>query len=164
MAEESRGKEVKLHLIGTPEGIASHIARVAENFHFRDLEYRAQEERYKSSQFSKQFRILCGSDFSPAVHWIGEDDGIILQIYPKKENTKFPQLIGIITLQSLPNNKTLLIAEHISSSFDSDACFYDNFLKNLFSELKELGFVETLPKKLWRVVKELIGIAKVVKP
>lgn len=165
MDKKSSQKEIRIQLLGTPEQIGPHIVRIAEDSHFQDLEYRAYEEHYKSSQSSRQFRILCGNDFSPSIRWIGGDDEVIApQIFPKKEEGKSIHHIGTIILQPLHNNKTLFIARRISSSFDSDGSYFDSFLKTLLLELKQVGFVETWPKKAWRVIKELVGIAKIAKP
>jgi len=149
-------KEIKIQLTGTPEEIAPHIVGVAEEFQSDNLKYHAQEKSYKSNQYSKHFEILCGDYFGPQIWWIGGDE----EESPKHQSHK----VGTIILRALRNRKTLLISKPELSGFDSDGSYFNSFLKRLLTELKQLGFVETWPKKAWYIVKEIIGIAKVVKP
>lgn len=127
---------IRKQLSGTPVELAPHIVRVANEFQFQGLNYHAQEAS-KSNQFSKQFRIMCGKDFGPRIITIGGEA-------PKD----LPNDVGIITLQPLPNNKTIFIGEHISSSFDSEGSYFDSFLERLSLEFKNLGIEETTVKKM----------------
>ena len=68
-----------------------------------------------------------------------------------------------ITLQSLANNKTLLIIHNIGSDFSNSYYYADIFVNRLLSELKKLGFIEAWYKKALRIIKEVIGIAQVAK-
>jgi len=145
--------EIRKYLNGTPEEITPHLERIAEESKCKGLNYYIGKQT-GSSQFSKKFWLLCGK-YQRLIHFIGVNND-------KDEDDA--REIGEITLQSLPSNKTLFIAKHQSNDFDIDGFYYRNFLGNLFLELKQLGFVETWPRKAWRVIKELIGIAKVAKP
>jgi len=144
---QTLGEEVRKRLQGTPEEIVPHILRVAQEFQFpQGFNCYAKEESYKASQFSKQLTIYRITDsFTPDVIW--------MHISSEDE----PQTIGSITLQSLPNNKTLFIAKTTLHSFGS-------FLERLSSEFKSLGIEETTVQKMWRWFKEIIGIVKAVKP
>lgn len=146
-------KESRKQLSGTPAELAPHIARVAGEFQFRGLKYLALEKLNKSSQVSKQLTISCGSYFGPRITWIDEE--------PPED---LPQNIGSITLQSLPNNKTLLIAKHTLSSFDSEGSYFDSFLGKLSLEFKNVGIEETAVKKTWRWFNRIIDLWNKLKP
>lgn len=137
------GKENRKHLQGTPEEIAPHIVRVANEFQFpQGFSCYAEEKSEESSQFSKQFTIyrITGGR-KPGVIWAGA----------KEE--ELPRSIGTITLQPLPNNKALFIAKHTSYSFDSDGSYFDSFLTGLSLEFKDLGFEKSRVKKIWQWLK-----------
>jgi len=153
MNEKSGQSEIRKQLNGTPVELAPHVARVAADFTFRGLKYLALEKLNRSSQVSKQLMISCGSRFGPRIIWIDEE--------PPED---LPQNIGVITLQAVPNNKTLFIAKRNLSSFEGDGSYFDSFLKRLSLELKSLGFEETKRQKAWRWFKRIIEIWKAVKP
>ncbi len=151
----SLGKEVRKHLQGTPEEIGPHIVRVAQEFQFQGFKYLAQEVSYKSSQFSKEFTILCGEYVGPQISTIGDVED---EEHPKNRH------IGTIILQSLTNNKTLFISKKKSDDLVDADSYFSSYLNNTLKELRELGFVESWPNKAWRVLKELVGVYKAVKP
>ncbi|MBA7676059.1 hypothetical protein ES703_84299 [subsurface metagenome] len=153
--KQSVGKESRKHLQGTPEEIAPHIVRVAQEFQFQGFKYLAQEVSYKSSQFSKEFTILCGEYVGPQIRIIGDVED---EEHPKNRH------IGTIILQSLANNKTLFISKKKSDDLVDADSYFGSYLNNALKELRELGFVESWPNKAWHVLKELVGVYKVVKP
>lgn len=143
--KQPSGKEIRKHLQGTPEEIAPHIARIAQEFEFQGFKYLAQEVSYKSSQFSKHLTILCGEYVGPQISFIGDT-----------EDEEHPQnrCIGMFILQALPNTRTLLISkEKEPYELDNADSYFSSFLNKVFLELRQLGFVETLPKKVWQWIK-----------
>ncbi|MBI2860295.1 MAG: hypothetical protein HYX91_02160 [Chloroflexi bacterium] len=144
------GKEVKIILAGTPEEVAPHIIRVAEFLKVQELNYCATEEFYATSEYSKELTIMCGTELHPGL------------IMPDKEPPD-RHTIGHITLQSLPNNKTLFIARIEQYDFNNADYYFTSFLETLLLELKRIGFLATWPKKVWHVMKELIGIVKIAR-
>lgn len=153
--KQSLGRESRKHLQGTPEEIAPHIVRVAQEFQFQGFKYLAQELSYKSSQHSKYFQILCGEYVGPQISFgvDAEDDK-----HPKNRH------IGKIILQSLPNTRTVFISREKSGDLVNAALYFNSFLERLSLEFKNLGVEETTLRKAWRWFKEIIGIVKVVKP
>jgi len=151
--EQSLGKKVRKHLQGTPDELAPHIVRVANEFQFQGFNCYAQEESYESTQFSKQLTIYRITDcFTPGVIWGGA----------KPE--ELPRTIGVITLQSLPSSKTLLIAKHILSSSDSESSYFHTFLERLSLEFKNLGIEETTVRKAVRWFSRIIELWNKLKP
>jgi len=150
----SLGKEARKHLQGTPEEIGPHIVRIAQEFQFQGFKYLAQEVSYKSSQFSKEFTILCGEYVGPQIRIIGDVED---EEHPKNRH------IGTIILQSLANNKTLFISKKKSDDLVDADSYFGSYLNNVLKELRELGFVESWPNKAWRILKELVGVYKAVK-
>jgi hypothetical protein len=167
VAKQPLGKEIRRQLSGTPEEIAPHIVRVAQEFQFQGFKYLAQEVSYKSSRFSKKFTILCGKYVGPQIWFIGgdeDDEGIIPQVYPKEEKAKSLHDIGTIILQSLPENKTLMISKPKLSNFDSEGSYFDSFLERLSLEFKNLGIEETTVQKTWRWFNRIIELWNKLKP
>lgn len=152
--KQDLGKEIRKQLSGTPEELAPHIVRVANEFQFpQGFNCYAEEDSYKSSQFSKQFTIYRITDsFTPGVIWGGA----------KPE--ELPRAIGTITLQPLPNNRALLIAKHTLPSFDSGGSYFDSFLEGLSLEFKNLSIEETTVQKTWRWFNRIVELWAKLKP
>lgn len=144
-------KEGRKNLLGTPEEIAPHIVRIAESLKIEEGKYKIVEEINNSTQFSKRLRIMYGRNVDlPTINIDGSSHD--------RED------IGIITLQSLPNNETLFIPERLSSNLDSNGVYLNNFLERLSLEFKNLGIEETKTKKTWRWVNKILDIWAKVKP
>ena len=157
MNKQEPEKEVRMQLIGTPEEIAPHLTRVAKELKCQGFNYLADQISYRSGQFSKEFQIRCGEYVGPKIRWL--DD----QMDEKTQRSTY--CIGIVTLQSLANYRTLLIIKKQEPAKLKNAeLYFNSFLDRFRTELKQLGFIEDWRKKAWRHIKELIGIAKVVKP
>ncbi len=149
--------EIRKQLIGAPEQIAPHIMRVAQELRFQNFHYDAREERIITSELCKYITIYRVTTWlDPDELLISGDQGLPHEV--------LPHLIGGITLQPLPNSRTLFMARYSTFSCpDCDSSYFDHFLGRLSAELKNLGFEETTAKKVWRVLKEVLSIAKTVK-
>ena len=101
MNKKELEKEVRIQLTGTPEEIAPHLTRVAKELKCQGFNYLADQIPYRSGQFSKEFQILCGEYVGPTIRWL--DD----QMDEKTQRSTY--CIGIVTLQSLANSRTLII-------------------------------------------------------
>lgn len=157
MDKEEIEEEVRIQLIGTPDEIAPHLIRVAEELKFQGFNYLAQQISYKSGEFSKEFQILCGEYVGPVIRWLDDQMDQATQLSTS--------CVGIITLQSLANYRTLLIIKKQEpTKLENAELYFNSFLDKFRAELKKWGFLETWPKKAWRIIKELFGIAKTVKP
>jgi len=144
-------QELTMQLIGTPEIIIPHIKRITKTLTIDDVKYKAEEKPGRTSEYSKQLYVLCGT----------EVDTLVVDLcspYPDKH-----EIINF-TLQSLPNNKTILMIQNVKTDFNNADNYIDYYIKQLLSEMKELGFIEAWYKKTYRIIKELIGIAQVTKP
>ncbi len=155
--KQSLGKEIRRQLSGTPEEVAPHIIRVAREFQFQGFSYDAREERITSNKFSKQITIY------RVTSWLDVDEFWATggQELPHEV---LPHIVGGILLQSLPNNKTLLIAKHILPSFDDEGSYFDSFLEKLSLEFKNLGIEETTVQKTWRWFNRIIELWNKLKP
>lgn len=153
--KQSLGRESRKHLQGTPEEIAPHIVRVAQEFQFQGFKYLAQELSYKSSQHSKYFQILCGEYIGPQISFgvDAEDDK-----HPKNRH------IGEIILQSLPNTRTVFISREKSGDLVNAALYFNSFLERLSLEFKNLGVEETTLRKTWRRFSGIIELWNKLKP
>lgn len=139
--EGSSSEDIRKHLMGMPEEIALHIVRLAESIK-EENKYKIVEEDYNTTPFSKRLRVICGR----------EVDTILVSLdgpYPDRHD------VGIITLQSLPNNKTLFISEPLPSNFDSNGSYFGSFLQRLSLEFKNLGIDEATPEKILDTKKEI---------
>jgi hypothetical protein len=145
--------EIKKQLIGTPEEVTPQIIRVAREYRFQGFSYDADEERITSDKLSKYISIHRVTGWlDPHEFLIRGDQGLPHEV--------LPHFIGGITLQPLPNSRTLFIARYSTHSCsDCDSSYFDNFLHRLSAELKNIGFEETIAKKAWRVFKEVLSIA-----
>lgn len=147
-------KGIRKQLSGTPEELTPHIIRVSREFRFTDgFNCYGEEESYETSPFSKRFMIyrITGGRL-PHVGYMGA----------KPE--ELPYSIGIISLQSLPNNKTLFIAKYALPSCDSEGSYFDSYLERLSLEFKNLGIEETAYRKTWRWFKGIIEVWNKLKP
>ncbi len=157
MNNEEIEKEVRIQLIGTPDEIAPHLIRVAKEFKCQGFNYLADQIRCESGEFSKEFRILCGEYVGPVIRWL--DDQM------DEATQRSTSCIGIITLQSLANSRTLLIIrKQEPTKLENSELYFNSFLDRFRTELKQLGFIENWRKKAWHIIKDLVGIAKTVKP
>ena len=156
--KQASEKEIRKQLCGTPEEVAPHIIRVAREFRYQGFSYDGEEERIPSDKFSKNISIhRVTSWLDPHEFLIRGDQGLPHEV--------LPHFIGGIVLQPLPNSSTLFIARYSTPSCpDCDSSYFDNFLHRLSAELKNIGFEETTAKKAWRVFKEVLPVAKAVKP
>jgi hypothetical protein len=157
MDKKEPRKEVRMQLIGTPEEIAPHLTRVAKELECQGFNYLADQIPSRSERFSKEFRILCGEYVGPTIRWL--DD----QMDEKTQLSTY--CIGIVTLQSLANSRTLLIIKKQEpAKLENAELYFNSFLDRFRTELKQLGFIENWLKKTWHTIKELLGVAKAVKP
>ena len=156
--KQASEKEIRKQLCGTPEEVAPHIIRVAREFRYQGFSYDGEEERIPSDKFSKYISIHRITGWlDPHEFLIRGDQGLPHEV--------LPHFIGGIVLQPLPNSRTLFIARYSTPSCpDCDSSYFDNFLRRLSAELKNIGFEETTAKKAWRVFKEVLPVAKAVKP
>jgi len=152
-------KALELHLKRTPDVLSPAIKTIASEFKYEGLDYWSIEEtRSATPTFRK---ILIG----------------VLHIVDNSIASK--DCVGIIRLQSLGVDRTLLCIparnqwyiniqpetlpelRHKGGASRDDFClYYDEsyfayFLDKLFAELRRLGFKETLPQKLWRLLKDI---------
>lgn len=130
-----QGTQIKKYFKGTPEEIAPHVFRIAESVQLQAIRYKAVYETYNSNQFSKQIRIMCGTEVD---HLLTDIDA------PSPDRHD----IGLITLQSLPNDHTLFIARYDPSGFDSAGYYFNGFLDHLSSEFKNLCIQEGTAEKM----------------
>ncbi len=150
-------REIRKQLIGTPEEVATHIVRVARDFRFQGFSYDAEEESITSDKLSKYISIHRITGWlDPHEFLIKGDQGLPHEV--------LPHLIGVILLQPLPYSRTLFISRYSKPSCsDCDVSYFKNFLHKLSSEMKNMGFEETIAKKTWRVFKEVLSTAKTLK-
>ena len=146
--------EIRKQLIGTPEEVTPHIIRVAREFRFQGFSYDANEERITSDKSSKYISIYRVTGWlDPHEFLIRGDQGL--------PHGVLPHFIGGIILQPLPNSRTLFMARYSKTSCsDCNSSYFDNFRHRLSSEMKNLGFEETIAKKAWRYFKEVLLFAK----
>ena len=162
------GKAYELTLKSTPDVISPIIKRVIDEFKYKDLGYYSIEEKQRASPIYRKIAAVAGEVMDTS---IGCED-----------------CIGIITLQSLGNDKTLFripprdqwyicikpktlpnlqweghVNKHEFYLFFDESCFI-NLYEKLLAEFKRLNFIETLLEKVWRLFKEFIGLAKAVRP
>jgi uncharacterized protein (DUF433 family) len=140
--KQASEKEIRKQLSGTPEEVAPHIIRVAREFRYQGFSYDGEEERIPSDKFSKNISIhRVTSWLDPHEFLIRGDQGLPHEV--------LPHFTGGIVLQPLPNSRTLFIARYSTPSCpDCASSHFDNFLRRLSAELKNIGFEKPQLKRL----------------
>lgn len=128
-------KEIKL--IGSPNQVTIHIERIINGLKSGEMQFFASHN--KDNTLAIDIDVSLGK-YRRLVYFLDDE--------PDPNDAK---TIGEFTLQSLPNSKTLMI---IKPKNGLDAPF-NYALKVILTELKKLGFVESIPLKMWKFLKEL---------
>ena len=164
-SEQLEGWEIEL--IGDVQNFCSLVKEVADELDITDDVIEAKLVNPNEANFA-YFNInsVLGSHPSP------------LGGHPS------PTLIGVLTLKSIGARRTILRipprsqwSRRISEAAEllrlglveeNQKAFYDSlfarYIECLQIKLKSYGLKVTWCKRLWRVIKELLGIAKAVKP
>jgi hypothetical protein len=158
LENKKQTREVRRQFLGTPDELAPHLKRIAEKTTCRSLNYYLVPGAFKqeNTPYYKAFSLCCGK-YQRFIYFVEDETD-------NEEDKGYAKNICEITLQSLPDSKTLFIAEYGLSDFDTDGALCEFYLDALQRELKKLGFIESILKRIWRIIKELLGIAKTVKP
>ncbi len=159
-AEETENWEIEL--IGETNNFCPIIKDIARELNISDYALEAKQVEQETTISSTWFNIF-------------------------SFERKYPLaiLIGVVTLKSIGSNRTILRISPRSEwsryiegdellhyalvlEDEKDRTFYDaqfaTYIECLHEKLKNYGLKQTWYKRLWRVIKELVGIAKAAKP
>ena len=152
----------EIELIGDVQNFCPIVKEVADELDISDYAIEAKQVELETTTDSAWFNIFS-----------------VDRRYPS------PILIGVLTLKSIGSMRTILripprsqwskeikgdelMRMALVGEDEEDRAFYDaqfaKYIERLQAKLKHYGLKFTWYKRLWRWFKEIIGIAKAVKP
>jgi len=145
------GEVINRNLNELPWRLSPYFERATKDFKFQGHVFRTAETGDKGNGISKRFKVMCTA--------YSEDS-----VYADEERTKAREIIagswndiGMISLQPLPDDRSLFIARFIPSQFDAEGVYFNSYLEQLLAKFQEWGINESTGNSLWDKIKSFFS-------